>query len=129
MIKLYPLQAYRFLGAQKDALLIDVRSENEFMLVGHAQKAIHIAWYLETGPETNTAFLGQLLDVAGSRNRPLIFICRNGERSQEAATFAESNGFTQIFNVIHGFEGDRDENNRRSAMNGWRYEGLPWEQC
>lgn len=129
MIEIYPRQAYAYLNAHKDALMIDVRSEIEFMLIGHAESAIHIPWYLDIGRTINPDFLDELSRIVGGRDRPLIFICRTGSRSKEAGLFVEQNGFAQIFNVLHGFEGDRDESNRRSVMNGWRYEGLPWEQC
>jgi hypothetical protein len=29
---------------------------------------------------------------------------------------------------VHGFEGERDENDHRGRLNGWRFDGLPWEQ-
>jgi hypothetical protein len=31
--------------------------------------------------------------------------------------------------VLHGFEGELDDHHHRGALNGWRFEGLPWEQC
>jgi len=56
-------------------------------------------------------------------------ICRSGNRSREAGEFLEKNGMTDIYNVTYGFEGELDENHHRSTQNGWRYDGLPWEQC
>ena len=41
----------------------------------------------------------------------------------------EAAGFTSVFNVLHGFEGELDDVHHRGSMNGWRFEGLPWEQC
>jgi hypothetical protein len=40
----------------------------------------------------------------------------------------EAAGFTDVVNVLHGFEGDLDDRFRRSTLNGWRHDGLPWEQ-
>ena len=37
-------------------------------------------------------------------------------------------GFTDVAHVVHGFEGDRDAHDHRSTVNGWRHDGLPWEQ-
>jgi hypothetical protein len=33
-----------------------------------------------------------------------------------------------VVNVLHGFEGELDESHHRNARNGWRVDGLPWEQ-
>jgi len=38
------------------------------------------------------------------------------------------NGFTSVYNVLEGFEGDKDENGHRNTINGWRFHRLPWEQ-
>ena len=40
----------------------------------------------------------------------------------------EAAGFTDVAHVVHGFEGELDEHFHRSSVNGWRFEGLPWEQ-
>jgi rhodanese-related sulfurtransferase len=62
-------------------------------------------------------------------DRPIILICRSGNRSLDAARSLEEAGFTQVSNVLHGFEGELDEQHHRGSKTGWRYEGLPWEQC
>jgi rhodanese-related sulfurtransferase len=59
----------------------------------------------------------------------VVLICRSGNRSVDAGHALEAAGFTRVFNVLHGFEGELDDNHHRGAMNGWRHEGLPWEQC
>jgi rhodanese-related sulfurtransferase len=41
----------------------------------------------------------------------------------------ERAGFTQVYNVRHGFEGELNDGHRRNSLAGWRFEGLPWEQC
>ncbi|MFN3629666.1 MAG: rhodanese-like domain-containing protein, partial [Casimicrobiaceae bacterium] len=40
----------------------------------------------------------------------------------------ERDGFTQVYNVLHGFEGELDEHMHRGRKNGWRHDGLPWQQ-
>jgi len=37
-------------------------------------------------------------------------------------------GFKNVSHVVDGFEGDANHLNKRSLVNGWRFEGLPWEQ-
>jgi rhodanese-related sulfurtransferase len=45
-----------------------------------------------------------------------------------AARALAAAGFTRLYNVAEGFEGDRDADSHRGALGGWRYHGLPWEQ-
>ena len=131
MKHLSPKQAYEFLQAHPEALFIDVRSEIEYLFVGHPVGAHHVSW--NDGPdwEVNPHFVGQVKKLAGTdhASRPIVLICRSGNRSAEAAAALEKAGFKHVYNVTHGFEGDLDEKHHRSTKNGWRYEGLPWEQC
>ena len=60
---------------------------------------------------------------------PVLLICRSGKRSLEAGKLLMNNGFTGVYNVAEGFEGELDEQHQRSTRGGWRYHGLPWEQC
>mgnify|MGYP003341615149 CR=1 FL=1 len=46
----------------------------------------------------------------------------------DAGRALEAAGFTQVYHVEHGFEGDLGENHHRNEINGWRHDGLPWEQ-
>jgi rhodanese-related sulfurtransferase len=66
---------------------------------------------------------------AASVDRPIVIICRSGNRSLDAGRALEAAGFTQIYNVLHGFEGELDEQHHRNEQSGWRFAGLPWEQC
>ena len=59
--------------------------------------------------------------------RPDAFLCRSGVRSQHAAVLATANGFAAAFNILEGFEGDKNAQGQR-AVNGWRVAGLPWRQ-
>jgi len=58
----------------------------------------------------------------------VLFICRSGGRSHNAAQLAMQAGYTQCYNVLEGFEGDKDEAGRRNTQGGWRARGLPWTQ-
>lgn len=130
MEHLTPKQAAQFLHDEPSALFVDVRSEMEFLFVGHPQGAIHISW--NDGPdwEVNPHFEGEVKKLAGhSGDRPVVLICRSGNRSLAAGDALEQAGFTRVYNVLHGFEGDLNEQHRRNSVNGWRFEGLPWEQC
>jgi DNA repair protein RadC len=70
----------------------------------------------------------EVLREAGSPSRPVLLICRSGNRSVEAAAALEAAGFTDVTNVVDGFEGPLDENDHRGTKSGWRHDGLPWQQ-
>lgn len=127
MKHLEPKAAYDFLKQHADAVLIDCRSEMEFLFVGHPVGAIHVAW--NDGPDwaINPHFVGQVKKVA-SQNRPVVLLCRSGNRSLDAGRALEAAGFSAVYNVLHGFEGELDEHHHRNAKSGWRFDGLPWEQ-
>lgn len=125
-----PTEAHALLTSDPDALLIDVRSEIEFLFVGHPVGANHVSW--NDGPdwEVNPHFVGEVRKLAGhGGTRPLVLICRSGNRSVTAGEALEAAGFINVYNVLYGFEGELDDKHHRSAINGWRFDGLPWAQC
>jgi len=127
MKHLKPREAYQFLQQNPQAVLIDCRSEMEYLFVGHPHGAHHVAW--NDGPDwdINPHFVGQVKKVA-SADRPVVVICRSGQRSVAAGLELEAAGFGDVYNVLEGFEGSLDEQRHRGSINGWRKEGLPWEQ-
>ncbi|MFZ4652471.1 MAG: rhodanese-like domain-containing protein [Rubrivivax sp.] len=130
MKHLSPRQAWSFLQATPDALFVDVRMEIEYLYVGHPPGVVHVAWYeypeMRAHPQ---AFVEQVRREAGGRSDlPVVLICRSGKRTVEAAQALEAAGFTEVINVLDGFEGELDEHFQRGRMSGWRFEGLPWEQ-
>lgn len=130
MKHLTPKEAYAFLQSNPEALLIDVRSEIEFLFVGHPVGAIHVSW--NDGPDwdVNPHFVGEVRKMAGhGGERPLVLICRSGNRSESAGEALLDAGFKNVFNVLHGFEGELDDRHHRNSVSGWRFDGLPWEQC
>ena len=78
--------------------------------------------------EINPHFIAHVRKAA-SVDRPLVLICRSGNRSETAGEALEQAGFTQVLNVLHGFEGDLSPGHQRNCLNGWRHDGLPWVQC
>lgn len=128
MQHLNPKEAQSFLQAHSDAVFIDVRSEMEFLFVGHPRDSIHIPWNEFPDWDVNPNFLAQVRR-ATSVDRPVVLICRSGNRSTEAGQFLEQHGYSEVYNVLHGFEGPLDDHHHRGSLTGWRFEGLPWEQC
>lgn len=131
MKHLTPSEAHEFLHKNAGALFVDCRSEMEYLFVGHPIGALNVAW--NDGPDwqINPHFVGQVTRLAGSNHakRPIVLICRSGNRSVDAGIALEKHGFTAVYNVLGGFEGDLDENRHRGTENGWRFDRLPWEQC
>ena len=128
MKHLTPVAAQAFLLQQPDALLVDCRTEMEFFYVGHPVGAVHIAWHEPPNWEANPNFAAEVFKEAQDKTRPVLLICRSGKRTLDAGAALEANGFTEVINVLEGFEGDLDENFHRNTLNGWRVAGLPWEQ-
>ena len=135
MKSLLPQEAWAWLQTQSAApaaqtpLFVDVRMEVESLYVGRPPGVVNIAWYdypdLTPNPEQFVRLVGQ---EAGHQDRPILLICRSGRRTQVAAQALEAAGFTDVSHVLHGFEGDLDAQFHRSTLNGWRHDGLPWEQ-
>jgi rhodanese-related sulfurtransferase len=88
---------------------------------------VYIEWNAVDG-KRNDDFVADLLEqVPAGDDRPVIFLCRSGNRSIGAAEAATEAGITPSYNVIDGFEGQLDGNNHRGKQ-GWRAIGLPWKQ-
>ncbi len=123
-----PKQTHAFLQERADAALVDCRSEIEYMYVGHPPGAMHVAWQEYPDWEINQRFADEVLREVGDKLRTVVLICRSGKRTLAAGKMLEEAGFADVINVLHGFEGDLDDQMRRNTLNGWRFDGLPWEQ-
>ena len=124
---LLPLEAYHLLQQSIPAQLVDVRSRAELDWVGRIPGAAEIELRSYPGMQPNPGFLNQLAGQVDS-TLPVLFICRSGSRSNQAAIMATQSGFTDCYNILEGFEGDRDEKGQRGNASGWKAAGLPWEQ-
>ena len=128
MQHLTPKEAFEFLKQSPDAVFVDCRSEMEYLFVGHPQGAILVPWNDGPNWDINPDFVAHV-KKATSINRPVVLICRSGNRSLDAGRALEESGFSKIYNVLHGFEGELDTDHHRGSITGWRFEDLPWEQC
>jgi rhodanese-related sulfurtransferase len=111
-----------------EALLVDVRSGEERKFVGHVPDSLHVAWATGTALTRNPRFVRELEAKVGGKEAVVLLLCRSGKRSALAAEAAAKAGFTQVFNVLEGFEGEIDAQQHRGVADGWRFRGLPWEQ-
>jgi rhodanese-related sulfurtransferase len=123
---LTPHEAHTFLQATPDAVFMDIRSFAEFWFVGHPVGAMSVPFNDE-----EYGFNAKFIDEAASfakRTQAVVLICRSGKRTLEAGAALEGAGFINVAHVTTGFEGEMNTQDQRSSVNGWRFEGLPWEQ-
>ena len=128
-----PQQAFALTEAGQ-AAVVDVRSRFEHEFVGRIPGSKLIEWRIyEAKPEggigsrLNTDFIEQLK----AQHRPdetLLLLCRSAVRSHQAAEAAHAAGYTGAYNILEGFEGDKDATEHRGQTGGWRHAGLPWVQ-
>ena len=109
------------------AVLVDVRSGEERKFVGHVPESLHVAWATGTALTRNPRFVREL-EAKVAKDEVVLLLCRSGKRSALAAEAATKAGFSQVYNVLEGFEGDKDAAGHRGTKGGWRFAGLPWTQ-
>ena len=122
-----PGEANALLMSLPGAKLIDVRTRAEWDYVGRVPGSILVEWNTYPEGTRNPAFIEQL-GAATAVDTPVLVMCRSGHRSDQAARAAFAAGYSRAFNVLEGFEGDKDGAGQRGHLNGWRKARLPWIQ-
>lgn len=128
-----PEQAWELLSENSEAVLVDCRTDAEWRFVGVPdltgleRDVVYVEWNRTDGSH-NDDFIDDL-QASGvlPGQRPVVFLCRSGNRSIGAAEAATAAGIGPSYNVLDGFEGDLDENRHRGGT-GWKAVGLPWKQ-
>ena len=124
-----PQEAFSLLQADAAVKLIDVRTNAERDWVGRVAiaDAQHgaVQWSTYPGGAPNPSFVEQLSAVAG-KDAVLLFLCRSGVRSRAAAALATQAGYANCYDILEGFEGDKDGEGHRKQVGGWCKAGLPW---
>jgi len=135
MKHLLPTEAWALLQQRRTEtpdnmpLFVDVRMEIESLYVGRPPGVVNIPWYEYPHRQPDPPPLARLPEEgAGGKDHTLLLICRSGKRTVDAARALEAAGFSDVVNVLHGFEGELNDHFQRSTLNGWRFDGLPWEQ-
>jgi rhodanese-related sulfurtransferase len=123
-----PAQAHEVLEGDSNAILIDTRTKIEFSFVGHPVGAVHVPLKRPPNWDNFPDFVEQVEKHLSSKSTPIVLMCRSGARSMDAAKLLEEAGHQSLYNMEEGFEGDKDENNHRSTLGGWRFHNLPWQQ-
>ena len=125
---LLPAEAYALMQQIPASKLVDVRTQAEWEYVGHVPESVLIEWNTYPSGQRNPGFLGELQAQVPKTDAPVMFLCRSGARSHHAAQAATQAGYPNSYNILQGFEGDKDPEGHRNTVGGWRFAGLPWVQ-
>jgi rhodanese-related sulfurtransferase len=128
-----PQEAWTLLNDDPTAVLVDCRTAAEWRWVGVAdlsslgRDTVYVEWNTSDGTH-NDGFVDDLVAAGVTPGqRPVVFLCRSGNRSIGAAEAATAAGIGPSYNVLDGFEGNLDAHKHRGG-DGWRAVGLPWTQ-
>lgn len=140
IVEVGPQAAWDLLAAEPDTQLVDVRTRAEWSFVGVpdldalGRQTLLIEWKSFPKMDRNENFVADLqAALADKPARRLLFICRSGARSLDAArvvadAMARTGTAPECINVAEGFEGDLDASAHRGQSNGWKAAGLAWRQ-
>ncbi len=123
-------------------LFVDVRTRAEIQFVGYvsdidaAVPFVDMSQFgewddkagrykLDANPVFSQTVERALLAKGLTKGDKVILMCRSGDRSGKAADLLATAGFTDVYSVVDGFEGDLSPEGRRT-VNGWKNAGLPW---
>lgn len=133
-----PKDAWKLLQDEPDAVLVDVRTAAEWQFVGIpvlnslGKQPVLAEWIRFPGGAPNPDFVAQvkeaLSESAAGDDPTIVFLCRSGQRSQGAAAALTQEGYSRCFNILEGFEGDKNSEGQRGKVGGWKVAGLPWAQ-
>jgi rhodanese-related sulfurtransferase len=125
-----PREAYQRLQGNAAAVLIDVRTQPEWTFVGvpAVERLVRLSWQVFPEMQVNSRFVEEVEQMGLPKDSEILCICRSGARSSSAASALTDAGYSNCWNVAEGFEGDKDAQGHRAAMNGWKHAGLPWVQ-
>lgn len=124
-----PQEAFVLLQNDLAIKLVDVRTKAERDWVGQVNidctQHLAVQWQLYPEGTLNPHFLAQLAAVT-DQHATLLFLCRSGVRSRQAAKLASENGYSACYDIVEGFEGNKDGAGHRKTIDGWCQAGLAW---
>ena len=134
-------EAYiKWLSDPGNVKIIDCRTPEEYIFVGHAPMAYNIPSKFMTYNfdenkkkpvmKENPNFVELVKEKFGTDDKIMI-MCRSGGRSAKCTNKLAEAGFKNVYTIIDGFEGDTvkdPENcyNGKRLKNGWKNAGNPW---
>lgn len=131
---LSPQDAWELLKSDPACRLVDCRTQAEWSYVGVpdlksiGKECAFVEWISFPAGGQNPNFVAEVRVVQTLPASPVLFLCRSGVRSIAAATAMTQAGYSACYNVLEGFEGDKDGNKHRGCTGGWKHHGLPWIQ-
>ncbi|MEW6729662.1 MAG: rhodanese-like domain-containing protein [Pseudomonadota bacterium] len=147
-LKLYltAKEAHDMKAADDKILLIDVRTPEELQYVGNAGKMMDanvpyilndlsgydekFKHYKITPNSDFSTAINELVEKKGlTKDSAIILMCRSGDRSSKGASLLAKAGYTKVYSVVDGFEGDKakdGESKGKRTVNGWKNANLPW---
>ncbi|HUL86194.1 MAG TPA: rhodanese-like domain-containing protein [Actinomycetota bacterium] len=141
-----PQEAYDMWRAEPDHVhILDVRTFEEYVFGGHFDAAKNVPLVFPKfdpeGPsmegrppgcsgDPNPNFVPAVEEAFGP-NETILVMCATGGRAAMAINLLAAAGFTRVFNILTGFEGDRVDDPGsvfygKHMRNGWKNAGLPW---
>ena len=129
-----PQEAWEKLSGDPRCVLVDVRTDAEWSYVGLPdissldKELVKLSWKVFPQMTVNSEFVASLANLVAAQDTPLLFLCRSGVRSKEAAHAMTEVGYRNCFNIVEGFEGDPDDAKHRNTKGGWKVRELPWTQ-
>ena len=134
-------EAYeKWRAAPDEVKVLDVRTPEEFLFVGHPEMASCIPlgfqsyrWDDEKGYydlDVNPEFVAQVRDWFDP-GETLLLMCRSGVRSAMAVNLLAQAGYTDAWNITDGMEGalvndPESPDDGKRMTNGWKNSGVPW---
>lgn len=135
------MEAYELWRAKPGAVfIVDVRTPEEYDFLGHPDMAANVPVMLWTGAfdaqkkayplAMNPRFVEEL-SRRYKKDDLLVLMCRSGHRSAAAANQAIQAGFTNVYSMVDGFEGDKISDKSspdfgKRLRDGWRNSKAPW---
>ena len=122
-------------------VFIDVRDPIEVMFVGHPDpvdavipfRFVTYKYNPERGAygmKPNPAFVEEvdaaMEELDRSKTDPVFISCQTGGRTARAVDALTEAGYTQVYALFEGIEGDLNPDTGRRDVNGWKNAGLPW---
>lgn len=121
-----PQQAWQ-LAKNGKAVIIDVRTPEEYQQIGHIPGSQLVTWQSGIPAVINPQFVLEI-EKRFPKDATLLLICRVSKRSVNAAIALKQAGFTSALNILEGFEGNADASGQCGHINGWMCHNLPWKR-
>ena len=129
-----PEDAWNILKSEDSSILIDCRTTAEWSYVGvpdlseMGKEQVNLSWKIFPEMCVNPLFQNKMSDACPDQDAILLFLCRSGVRAIDAAISATEAGYNNAYNILEGFEGDKDSEGHRGRLGGWKFCNLPWKQ-